>query len=159
MLAIIYPEKDYTSADIAIRTQALAKGQGRNVYVVPKHYGRVEESVYKQLAKSKFALLIAFDVKNIDTNTKNELDFLARRGVKIHAIIPDNMEIDLFDGLKFYRYSKTNESYFASVVQAFIEGLQTQLPKNKNKADEILTIVGTLLLTILYLGLVSDGKK
>jgi hypothetical protein len=34
MLTIIYPEGDYTAADIAICAQALAQGQGKQRYIV-----------------------------------------------------------------------------------------------------------------------------
>jgi hypothetical protein len=163
MLTILYPEGDYTSADIAIRTQALAQGQP--VYVVPKHYGRNEATVFKKLAKSNDILFIAYDKMTIDEHTAQEIQFLLEKGKTIHAIIPDTL-VGISPKTKIYTFSKTNKSDFAKAIQTFINCTKPSHDVTTSKSaskNTILTLVGVLLLSILFLSLANvkteNGKK
>lgn len=160
MLTIIYPENDYTSADIAIRVQALAQGQGQKVYVVPKHLGRNEVNILKNLNKTDTVLFIAYDKIQLDASTLKELSWLTNNNKLIHAIVPDNMKIDLGQNLRIYSYSQKNHSNFAVGINKFVNQLQSeQKVKEVTKNDNILILVGLLVLSILFLSLVNDGKK
>jgi hypothetical protein len=160
MLTIIYPENDYTSADIAIRVQALAQGQGQKIYVVPKHLGRNEENIFKNLKKTDTVLFIAYDKTQLDNSTLDELSWLIKNNKLIHAIVPDNMKMDLGQNLRTYTYSQMNHSDFAAGINRFVNQLQNeQKVKNGTKNDNILVLVGLLVLSILFLSLVNDGKK
>jgi coenzyme F420-reducing hydrogenase delta subunit len=163
MLTILYPEGDYTSADIAIRTQALAQGQ--SVYVVPKHYGRNEETVFKKLQKSKDVLFIAYDKMTLDAHTTQEIQFLLEKGKTIHAIIPDAL-LGMSPRAKIYTFSKTNKSDFAQAIQTFmnsVKPLHPAITSKQSKDDAFLALIGVLLLSILFLSLVNlqeeHGKK
>jgi hypothetical protein len=163
MLTILYPEGDYTSADIAIRTQALAQGQP--VYVVPKHYGRNEATVFKKLAKSNDVLFIAYDKTLIDEHTAQEIQFLLEKGKTIHAIIPDTL-VGISPKTKIYTFSKTNKSDFAQAIQTFMDSAKsshTAITSKQSKNDSFLALIGVLLLSILFLSLVNlqeeNGKK
>ena len=159
MLTIMYPENDYTSADIAIRVQALAQGQGQKVYVVPKHLGRNEENIFKNLKKTDTVLFIAYDKTQIDASTFEELAWLTKNNKLIHAIIPDNMVMDLGQNLRTYTYSQNIQSDFAVGINRFVGQLQNEQVKKVTKNDNILILVGLLVLSILFLSLVNDGKK
>lgn len=160
MLTIIYPENDYTSADIAIRVQALAQGQGQKVYVVPKHLGRNEENISKNLKKTDSVLFIAYDKTQLDESTLTELSWLTKNNKLIHAIVPDNMQMGLGQNLRTYTYSQMNHSDFAVSINRFVSQLQSeQQVKKGTKNDNILILVGLLVLSILFLSLVNDGKK
>jgi hypothetical protein len=160
MLTIIYPENDYTSADIAIRVQALAQGQGQKIYVVPKHLGRNEENIFKNLKKTDTVLFIAYDKTQLDNSTLDELSWLTKNNKLIHAIVPDNMKMDLGQNLRAYTYSQMNHYDFAAGINRFVNQLQNeQKVKNGTKNDNILVLVGLLVLSILFLSLVNDGKK
>ena len=159
MLTIMYPENDYTSADIAIRVQALAQGQGQKVYVVPKHLGRNEENIFKNLKKTDTVLFIAYDKTQIDASTLKELSWLTQNNKLIHAIIPDNMGMDLGQNLRTYTYSQNIQSDFAVGINKFVYQLQSEQVKKVTKNDNILILVGLLVLSILFLSLVNDGKK
>ena len=159
MLTIIYPENDYTSADIAIRVQALAQGQGQKVYVVPKHLGRNKENISKNLKKTDTVLFIAYDKTQIDTSTIEELSWLTKNNKLIHAIIPDNMVMDLGQNLRTYTYSQNSQSDLAVGISKFVGQLQSEQVKKATKNDNILVLVGLLVLSILFLSLVNDGKK
>ena len=157
MLTIIYPKEDYTSADIAIRVQALAQGQGQKIYVVPKHYGRNEENVFAKLSKATSILFIAHDKLNIDQNTEKELSFLSSKGKKVHYIVPTDMNLTT-DSTYIHKYLNNNKMDFANAIQGFIQKIQTneQGSKKINKENAVLLAVSMLIVTIIFLLIISN---
>lgn len=158
MLTIIYPEGDYTAADIAIRAQALAQGQGKQLYIVPKHLGRNKEAILKKLNKTNETLFISYDKSVLDENTRQELNFLLEKGKKIHAIVPEQMILTL-DNTKPYYYSKKNKYDFSNAIQRFIAENQPPANAALNKHGELLILIGVLLLSILLLSTIANDKK
>jgi hypothetical protein len=155
MLTILYSEGDYTAADIAIRVQALAQGQGQQIYVSPKHFGRNEESVKKALSKSKNALFIAFDKTSIDAKTIQEINYLHALPCKIYAIVPSEMALPKIP-MEVYKFQSKSFSNFTDVVQRFIQ----KLNENKNtKNNQFLIGTGILILSVLLLSLLDNEKK
>jgi hypothetical protein len=160
MLTILYPENDYTSADIAIRTQALAQGQGQKIYVVPKHYGRNEGNVFKNLSKTDAVLFISYDKIKLDENTEKEIDYLLQNGKKIHAIIPEAMSQSHLPVSKvnIYSYAQSNKINFSQAIEDFI--VKSKVPKEKkSKSNDLLMLVGVLLLSILVLSLINNNPN
>ncbi|GAB4340884.1 MAG: hypothetical protein OHK0038_20430 [Flammeovirgaceae bacterium] len=157
MLTILYSEGDYTAADIAIRVQALAQGQGQQLYVSPKHFGRNEESVKKALSKSKNALFIAFDKTTIDDKTLQEIKYLQSIPCKIYAIVPMEMTLPNIP-MDVYKFQSKNFSNFVEVVQNFIKHLSENNSKSP-KNNQLLIGTGILILSILLLSLFDNEKK
>jgi hypothetical protein len=88
MLAFIYPNHDYTAAELAIKAQALAGSKGMKVYSPPRNYmmtayRRME--VKNKLSRSKAALFLAHDVREIDAICQKELDVLGKHGVPVSS--------------------------------------------------------------------------
>ena len=111
------------------------------------------------MKKTDTVLFIAYDKTQIDASTLKELSWLTQNNKLIHAIIPDNMGMDLGQNLRTYTYSQNIQSDFAVGINKFVYQLQSEQVKKVTKNDNILILVGLLVLSILFLSLVNDGKK
>lgn len=149
MLSILYPKEDYTAADVAIRVQALAAGEDHKLYVVPRHFGRQQEQVQKNLHKTTAALLIACDQTRLDESCKQEIDFLIEKKKRIIGVVPANFEL-LPVGIEIYNYTQGNAKSFADTVQHFVDQLK-QAPSGKKNQETNLLVVGGLLIAGIIL--------
>ena len=158
MLTILYPKEDYTSADIALRVQALAQSQNQKVYTVPKHYGRNSEAVFAKLSKSSAVLFIVHDQEQIDQDTQAELEFLLQKGKTIHAIVPESLKI-LPEAIKKHTYQ--DKSQFTDTLNEFTNSLKKKPHKSKKDTQNfaLLILAGTLMIVILFLMLYNDKEK
>ncbi|MEJ0057676.1 MAG: hypothetical protein WDN75_19740 [Bacteroidota bacterium] len=114
MISILYPEGDYTSADIAIKLQSLAQAQAGQIFIVPKHFGRNDENVYKNLGSSETAILLSHDKFTLDDATKKELVFLLNNKAKIYSIAPvqSKRSLDLPVGISSHFYDQSEPGDF-----------------------------------------------
>jgi hypothetical protein len=149
MLSILYPKEDYTAADVAIRVQALAAGEGHKLHVVPRHFGRQEEQAQKNLHKTTAGLLIACDKARLDETSKKDIGFLIEKKKRIIAVVPANFE-PLPESIETYRYTQGSAKSFADTVQHFVEQLK-QAPTGKKNQETNLLVVGGLLIAGIIL--------
>ena len=153
MITILYPKDDYEAANIALKAQALSQSDTTKIYIVPKHFGRNEDSIKQNLSKTKVALYIAFE-REVDYITLDELTYLDQRHVPIYCIIPDNIENPLPE-------SETSEAFTFSLTDKFkaVERIQNLIgllttsnkyPSHK-KMSEIDMAVILCMLTVLII--------
>ena len=163
MLSILYPKEDYTAADVAVRVQALAAGEGQKIQVIAKHFGRNPLEVEKQLKRTKIALFIACDQVKLDDNSQQELDILLKKHCKIICIVPQKFESlpENEDNIEKYTYTQGDARSFADTAQNFVKKLkdfQISSPPAKKNNDISLLIAGGLLVAgIIFL--VNLNKK
>lgn len=166
MIILLYPEKDYTSADIAIKVQALAAGQNKakNIYVIPKHYGRNENEIQKKMDKAKEVLLLAYDKLKLDDGTTKELDYLLDRGVKVHAIVPSEAELPNTPLIERYNYAHKDRKAFTETINTMVGYLSKQAAEElrdstHKKTTELMVVAMALVLSIVLLSSLGDGRK
>jgi len=149
MISILYPEGDYTSADIAIKLQALAQAQANQVFIVPKHFGRNDENVYKNLKASKTAILLIHGKSTLDESTLTELKYLLKNKSRIYSIAPTQAKksIKLPPGIFGHFYDKRKPGDFLNTVQNIVTDLQNQ--KQPVSADFRLKLARKRLITTL----------
>ena len=87
MISILYSERDYEAASIALKVQSLSQNQQISIYIVPKHYGRSQVAVYQKLNTTKAAIFLACESKTIDPLTTNELLHLRKKRIPIKYIV------------------------------------------------------------------------
>ncbi len=150
MITIIYPFKDYTSADIAIKLQALASGENQKIYVVPKHFGRIEERVYKELDKTDVALLIVFDEKQLDQMTIDELQYLKSKKVPIFAFMPNYLTIN-DEQITSYKYKPFDKNDILKKLYDFISNLSKEKKSKDNDWIDVLIAIGAIAGGLLLL--------
>jgi hypothetical protein len=159
MISILYPENDYEAADIAIKAQALSRNTP--IYIVPKHYGRNETDVYKNLGKTKLAIFLAFDKHKIDKKTTDELTFLVSKKIRIYSIIPDGMRpipVILADNTELFPYPNKDKKNAIKKINEVSLQLAT-LQKKISPNDEVATGIAAVVLVILLLSLLSGTSK
>ena len=107
MISIIYSERDYEAANIALKVQSLSQNQPVSIYIVPKHYGRNRDEVYQKLNKTKTAIFLAVDSKTVDNETWNELVHLMEKRKTIKYIVPSRYNLNGFEAnpKDVYRYA------------------------------------------------------
>lgn len=167
MITILYPEKDYTAADLALKTQALAQNAGNKIYIVPRHYGRQEINVQKNLEKTKIALLIIHDAKLLDDSISSELNFLISKNIKIYALIPQGvqlgLELEQYSHAKIQRYSGKGQDELIDEMQKLIKGIQQDVKGEgfDSNSSDWGVFIATLLLVLALISLVinSTSKK
>lgn len=161
MITILYSESDYSAADIAIKVQAIAQGKGTKIYIVPKHYGRIEENVYKNLRKSTIVLFLAYDKTKIDNSTRKELEFLINKGKNIYSIIPVNMELPIINksqNIKIIQYHKKGKIEFVNEIKNILSKLVLK-NRSRQRDKDFIGLIGFLLISILLLELFPGSKK
>jgi hypothetical protein len=160
MISILYPEGDFTSADIAIKLQALALAQSEQIFIVPKHFGRNDENVYKNLGASKTAILLLHDKMALDAGTKKEVDYLISIGAIIYSIAPieASKSLRLPPKVSSHFYDRMKSGDFLNTVQNII----TDLKKQKDTiplGDDFGGILLVMALIILVIAAFSNDKK
>jgi hypothetical protein len=156
MIAILYPKDDYTAADIGVKINALALNQKSKIYVVPKHYGRNQQSIYANLKKAKEPLLLMHDTTTLDSETAEELNFLLQNQVAVNAIIPQKSNLGLaprnFNGI--HEYDPKDPNGFLKPINEYLTSIGKQ---NTNKNTGV--VLGLLAIILLGIAFSSDGKK
>jgi len=131
MITLIYPEGDWTAAEVVIKMQALAASQGYKVYVTPKNTRRDEEHIKLQLRKTVYAIFTAIDKRDVDENSLWELKFLHKNDVVIYYAVPGGFHLP--EGL----YKRKNVFYFSrDDPEEIIKSLDDILAKIKKEARE-----------------------
>ncbi len=160
MISILYPEGDFTSADIAIKLQALGQTQSEQIFIVPKHFGRNNENVYKNLGASSTALLLLHDKLILDSDTKNEIEFLTSKGAIVYSIAPiearNSMSLPQKVSAHYYNRLKTGD--FLSTVQSIIADLQKR-KDSTSFGNDFGGILIVMALIILIIAAFQDDKK
>lgn len=161
MITILYPEGDFTSADIAIKLQALAQVQSEQVFIVPKHFGRNSENVYKNLGTSKTALLLLHDKVTLDTDTKKEIEFLISKGAIIYSIAPIEAKNSLIlpQKVSSHYYDRLKSGDFLNTVQSIVTDLQKRKKDTISFGDEFGGILIVMALIILIIAAFQNDKK
>ncbi|HTB32734.1 MAG TPA: hypothetical protein VK808_11940 [Bacteroidia bacterium] len=167
MISILYPEGDYEAADIALKAQSLSYSSNTNIYIVPKHYGRNEEAIYKNLGKAKLAIFIMYENGKIDANTIKELEYLTSKDVKIYSIIPEPRHnisrqkmrkqpgFSILDKTETITYPSTDKTLATKKMHELTSKLianQNTLSRNKD------VIAGVTLVMLIVLLLSSIGQ-
>lgn len=97
-IGIIYPERDWTAADLALRLEVFAFEKDIDVYISPRHTVRLDENiVLKKLNSCHYVIFIAHDIMIPDEVTLNELKQLKKPFVI--ALLPDNFQLKNMDHL------------------------------------------------------------
>ncbi|MBX2957225.1 MAG: hypothetical protein KF846_13765 [Cyclobacteriaceae bacterium] len=160
MISILYPEGDFTSADIAIKLQALAQAQSEQIFIVPKHFGRNDENVFKNLSASKTALLLLHDKVALDGATKKEVEFLINKGAVIYSIAPIEAKSSLIlpQKVSSHYYDRHKSGDFLNTVQSIVTDLQRR--KDTISLDnDFGGILLVMALIILVIAAFSNDKK
>ncbi|SEH08202.1 hypothetical protein [Candidatus Venteria ishoeyi] len=151
MLTIFYPKDDFTAADIAVRVQALAAGEGQSIQVLAKHFGRNEEQISQQLQQTQAALFIACDALIIDEKSKFEMQTLIQKGIKPVCLIPPDFK-GLLSATESIHYTKGNLDNLAVMAQNFAKRLQPVQDRQPPQNDDMkLLIAGGLLIAGIIL--------
>ena len=161
MISILYPEKDYESADIAIKAQALSNADSNVLYVVPKHYGRNEEAVYKNLEKTNIALFLIYDANQIDSETVNEILYLKKHKKEIYVLIPEGLKLksNELPKLEEIRYPKGDKKKLANIIENFIETHKSQSSSSSSDASAALIIIILILSVIGLASAITSSKS
>jgi len=160
MISILYPEGDFTSADIAIKLQALAQVQSEQIFIVPKHFGRNSENVYKNLDASKTALLLLHDKIALDVDTKKEIEFLISKGAIIYSIAPIEAKKSLMlpQKVSSHYYDRLKSGDFLNTVQSIVTDLQKR-KDTVSLGDDFGGILIVMALIILIIAAFQNDKK
>ena len=160
MISILYPNGDYESADIAIKAQSLS--QSSKIYIVPKHYGRNEEAVYKNLDKTKIAIFIVYDKVPIDDKTQKELKYLKKKGTPIYSIIPADKHFGLINDVSTVqlKYRPNDKNHILDQI----ENIRKELEKDANSAikssnNEIIGAITIFILVIILIAIIGTSQK
>ena len=159
MIGFIYPKDDWTAAEIAIKMQALAASQGKKVYSPPKNTRRNKKEIEIMLSRIKHAIFLAYDNKNIDDDTKWELEVLKNHGADIYFVVPK----DMIPALKSLGIQDNIYSYEAGDHKALIQTLERitdDLKKREGVADigEALVLLAILGMLIFFLWLLFEKE-
>lgn len=160
MISILYPEGDFTSADIAIKLQALAQTQSEQIFIVPKHFGRNDENVYKNLGKSKTAMLLLHDKVALDSGTVKEVELLISNGAIVYSIAPieARSNLKLPPKVSSHFYDKLKSGDFLNTVQNIITDLKKQ-KDTTSLGNDFGGILLVMALIILVIAAFSNDKK
>ena len=174
MISIVYCERDFEAAGIALKVQSLSQNQPVRIYIVPKHYGRNQEEIQRNLLQTTVAVFLAHDVGTLDAATKSELDFLVDAGIPIKYIVPSNYRFLGFnrsiDNGSVYRYAaqKSDADTIVEDIAATLNELQSQLHDGQlkfnlvqqSKSRDSAGAVGLIiLLAIVLLGLLVSSEE
>jgi len=163
MITILYNKDDFEAASIALKAQSLAQNSSKaKIYIVPKHYGRVQSVVYANLKKTKVALFISHDVSTIDAEAKSELRVLSDLGVAIHFIVPTTFSkglISEFANATIHQYHGSNKAELIKDLGATIKKLEPISTKSKSKQSDVPLTFLLIGLVVLLLGLASNSGR
>jgi len=162
MISITYPHGDYSSADLAIKLQALAQTNSQKIYVVPKHFGRDKTNIYKNLENTNAALLLLHDKLGLDKPTKDEVVYLVKKKAVVYSIAPieTRKHLKLPNGVTSFYYDQAKSGDFLKTVQKIISDLE-KVKKEKSNDDNLGGLLLLMALVILVISAVfsSDDKK
>lgn len=154
MITFIYPEGDWTAAEIAIKIQALASSQGHQVYSPPKVGRRDQQSIARKLSQSKYAIFVAFDETAIDDATQWELRTLSDTNATIYAVVPEPMQHP-FEDLALhshpYYYTPGDIDQFITTANMIMDEIRTQGRTNGGELLVLLLLFGMLVLFVALL--------
>ena len=160
MITLLYTKDDYVAAEMALKIQAIGAGQGQKFYTVPKHYGRKDEQVYKNLDKSNIALLIAYENHQIDEQTAEEIRHLDSKNKKIVAIVPHDFQgLFLSKNIEPYKYTRTDQNSLLLAIQQYVNQLKQQPQSEENKDSGIFAAIMMLIVGLLLIAFITDDKK
>lgn len=146
MISIIYPKDDFDAANVAVKVQALAQSRNQKVYVVPKHYGRNQTEIEKNLKKTSVLLFIAQSASEIDQSTIDEINILISKNKKVVGFLPDDLTIPnkLESSIILKKYHKGDTSELRNIVLEYLSEIQ----KNQN-SNGLLIVLGLILFLFL----------
>ena len=160
MITFVYPRDDWKAAEIAVKLQALAASQNIKVYSTPKNVRRDDEEIAKKLAKTKYAIFIAYDADAIDTNTIWELESLLGLGIEIYSVVPHVFVSELQRlgiSQNIYPYSYGGSTELINSVKQLVTHLEEKSKTSeytiKSKSQEGTTGPDEALSLLLLLGM------
>jgi len=127
MIAFLFPNQDYTAADLSTRVQAMAAMRGLKVYSPPRNFNLSayrQVDVARKLSQCRFALFAAHDVQVLDDLSREELARLTASGTQVYSIVPSGMVDGLRDaGLTehVYAYHPGRESELPAIVKQIMD--------------------------------------
>ena len=157
MIAFLYPKEDWTAAEIALKVQAVAASQEVEVYSVPKFQKNRREQIFQRLSKASRAIFLAYDVKTIDEDTREQLEFLKEKQKAVYFIIPKGMENNV-RGLGFYENIRQYDPGERMAIIPITEKLLVDLKKNAN-AEGLAVFIVLVGMLLLVLFLVLSASK
>jgi hypothetical protein len=157
MISILYPKDDYTSADIAIKIQALAQNQPGTIFIVPKHFGRNDINVQKNLLGSSSAMLLLHDKRSLDVDTKKEIELLVKNKKKVFCIAPKQSKpyLKLPPVITPHFFDPSKPGDFLATVQR----ISGELKDQKDKGGDFGMFLIMLALIMLIISSFNDDKK
>ncbi len=157
MITFIYPEGDWTAAEVAIKIQALASSQGHKVYSPPKVGKRDEEDIGRRLSRSKYAILVAYDSPSLDPSTKWELETLSSNNATIYSVVPHSMRVELEalgvrNNLKSYDFDDID--HFIQAAEAIMDDIRSQ--QSSGTGGELLVLLLLFGMLIFFIALLFE---
>jgi hypothetical protein len=170
MIAFLYPNHDYTAADLSTKVQAMAAARGFKVFSAPRNFNLTayrNEDVSRKLSLCKLALYAAHDVHQLDDVSRQELGLLQKAGTAVYFIIPEPMVQDVrAAGFSdhIFPYRPHNASELVGIVKKIMDEKTAPVPakppvRSGPGAAEVggfLLLVG--LLALLIAAFASDEK-
>ena len=160
MITFVYPKDDWKAAEIAVKIQALAASQNIKVYSTPKNVRRDDQEIAKNLAKTKYAIFLAYDAEVVDVDTGWELKYLIDRNIEIHSVVPhafvsELRRLGIYQNIYPYSYGESSE--FIDSVKKLITHLEEESKTSettiKSKSQQGATGPEDALLLLLLLGI------
>ena len=137
MISILYGERDFEAASIALKVQSLSQNQPTRIYIVPKHYGRNVEEIHKNLLQTQAAVFLAYDLHSVDEITKQELAVLKSNNIPIKYVVPNEFDVSQLHSSAtentIYHYSahSTNNAAIVNNLSNTINDLKNIINKPK----------------------------
>ncbi len=160
MIAILYPQLDFEAADIALKVQSLAKSR-EPIYVVPKHYGRVESSILTTLSRASMGLFIANELNPIDEQTDHELQQLLSKGKRVIFIVPNDYQLPYkVSADNLVKYHKNNKTGIITDLSKWLDRISaSQTAAQKDKDDTTVAVFLIASLMLLLIGVAATSTK
>lgn len=170
-VAIIYPAKDYTAADISYKLKAFTEGRGlrvviskKNTRAFPEDHVKRNSALFKDV---EVALFLMYDAPEIDLLTIEEIAYLISKKVPIYAIIPgsnlDANQVLVENGVEnIYKYRENDPQHFMSVIENIINDIKKayrDVPVENRSNDVIGSLIALLGFILLILVLYDLLKK
>jgi len=156
-IGIIYSEKDWTAADIALKIQAIAFSKDIDCFISPKHTVRNDDKVLLSLRKCSHILFLSHDIKNPDEITVKELNYLKDK--PIIAIVKKpfkKLENITFKNIIEYETSKNAIEYLKKLIDNVSKNQKSI--KIKKEENNVLLLGLTALLLLLLVGSTNNKK-
>ena len=163
-VALIYPQGDYTAAEIAHKLKALAEGRNLKIYVSNKNLREKKISPAVKFKNVTTAILIMYDTKIIDKDTDSELRYFCDKNIHTLLVVPDTFKNEYncrsFD---IHRYKEGDQDSFmreiSSIKNHFKPVERKNISTSSNSSNNILWILFGLILLLLLLDMLSKSKK